>query len=110
MKIKYFFLYVISTFFFQFANAQEKQVDCLILEDENSIICKYSLNRVASDKNILVQWIEPNGKITREREITIPANHGSVYDYRYIEGRTKGVWTFKVLDTQEEYTTKFTIE
>jgi len=110
VKTKYFFLSIMSAFFFQFAHAEERDVDCLILEDENSIICKYSFTRVAIDKNILVQWIEPNGKITREREITIPANHGSVYDYRYIQGRTKGIWTFKVLDKKEEYTTHFTIE
>ncbi len=110
MKTKYFFLYLFTLCFFQFAYAEENNVDCLILEDENSIICKYSVNRVDYEKNIRIQWIEPDNTVTREREMTIPANHGSVYDYRYIEGRTKGVWTFKVIDEQKEYTTNFTIE
>ena len=110
MKAKYFFLCMLSFCFFQFAYAEENNVDCLILEDENSIICKYSVDRVDYEKKILIQWIEPDKQVTREREMIIPANHGSVYDYRYKEGRTKGVWTFKVIDENKEYTTNFTIE
>jgi len=110
MQTKYFFLIIFTFTFFQFGYAKENNVDCLILEDENSIICKYSLSRVDYEKNILIQWIEPDKIVTRERNMTIPANHGSVYDYRYIDGRTKGVWTFKVTDNKKEYTTNFTIE
>lgn len=110
MRTKYFFSTILTFCFFQFAYAQENNVDCLILKDENSIICKYSLNRLDHEKNILIQWIEPDKKITREREMTIPANHASVYDYRYIQGRTQGVWTFKVIDDNTTYTTNFTIE
>jgi len=110
VRTKYFFLIIFVFCFFQSAYGEENNVDCLILKDENSIICKYSLNRLDYEKNILIQWIEPNKTITREREITIPANHGSVYDYRYIQGRTKGVWTFKVIDKNTTYTTNFTIE
>lgn len=96
--------------FLTFANASEEKVDCLILEDENSIICKYSHTRVSDEKHVTVQWIEPDGTITRTRDMVVPAYHGSIYDYRYIQGRTKGVWTFKVIDNQEEFTTNFTIE
>ena len=111
MKTKYLVILLSSLCFFQFAQAQNNEVDCLILEDENSIICKYSIYRVDYDKDIVIQWIEPdNTTITRERELIIPANHGSIYDYRYIEGRTPGIWTFKVIDDQKEYTTNFTIE
>jgi len=110
MRTKYFLPLILCFCFFQFAHANENNVDCLILEDENSIVCKYSLMRVDHEKNILIQWIEPDNTVTREREMIIPVNHGSVYDYRYIEGRTKGVWTFKVIDEDKEYTTNFTIE
>lgn len=110
MKIKFFSLFVLFFSLFQFGNAQENNVDCLILEDENSIICKYSLYQVGEERNVLIQWIEPDQTITREREMIVPQNHGSIYDYRYIEGRTKGVWTFKVIDEEKEYTTNFTIE
>jgi hypothetical protein len=42
--------------------------------------------------------------------MVIPAGHGSIYDYRYIKGRTLGVWTFKAIDESEEYTTSFVLE
>ena len=90
--------------------ADENSVDCLILEDENSIICKYIQTRVNYDKTVKFEWIEPDGKITRIREIIIPAGHGSTYDYRYIKGRAIGTWTFQVIDEQQEYKTTFTIE
>lgn len=111
MKIKYFAILFISFCFLNIANASDdSNVDCLILEDENSIICKYTHERVDFDKNITVQWVEPDEQVTRERTMTIPAFHGSIYDFRYIEGRTKGVWTFRVIDNGDEHKTNFTIE
>ena len=85
-------------------------VDCIILEDENSIICKYTHKRLNHDINVTFNWIEPDGTITRKRELNIPAGHGSVYDYRYIRGRTHGVWTMQVLDGDKEYKTNFTLK
>jgi len=108
MKLRYLFLLCIV--FLSFVKAQDENADCIILEDENSIICKYTHERVSEDKNITIQWIEPDNRISREREMKIPAFHGSVYDYRYINGRSKGEWIFKVIDEQKEYTTTFVIE
>lgn len=108
MKLKYGVLFCML--FLTFAYANDKNIDCLILKDENSIICKYIQERVPEDKYITMQWIEPDGVITREREILIPAFHSSVYDYRYIEGRSLGEWTFKVIDNEDEYITTFMIE
>jgi hypothetical protein len=108
MNLKYFLL--LCTVFLTFLHASVEKVDCIILEDENSIICKYTHERVPLDKNVTVQWIEPDGIISRTRDMVIPAFHGSVYDYRYVEGRTKGVWTFKVIDKPNEFTTTFNIE
>jgi len=85
-------------------------VDCIILKDENSIICKYTHERVDFEKEIIVQWIDPDNNISRERDMKIPANHASVYDFRYKDGRATGTWTFKVIDNSKEYTTTFTIE
>lgn len=87
----------------------ENSADCLILEDENSIICKYLHTRNPEDKEILVQWIDPNGEISRERFMIMPAGHGSIYDFRYIEGREKGIWQFKVVEDEIETTTTFQI-
>lgn len=84
-----------------------KEADCLILKDENSIICKYTSTRSMEDKEIEVEWINPNGESTRRRTIIIPAGHGSVYDFRYISGRLKGVWIFKVYDEDDSITTTF---
>jgi len=86
------------------------KVDCIILEDENSIICKYTHERININKEVLFNWIEPNGNITRSRSINIPAGHGSVYDFRYIKGRITGEWTLEIVDSNNKYETKFIIE
>ena len=88
----------------------KSSVDCIILEDENSIVCKYTHTRIAHDHNITVNWIEPVGFISRTRTLKIPAYHGSVYDYRYIKGRTKGLWTFEVVDDGKSYRTHFELK
>lgn len=89
---------------------EQNIADCVILKDQNSIICKYMQERETFDKNILVEWIDPDGKVSRSREMTIPAGHGSIYDFRYIEGRKKGVWLFKVYDGENTYETKFELK
>jgi len=86
------------------------KIDCIILEDENSIICKYTHERINENKEVIFNWIEPNGNITRSRAINIPAGHGSVYDFRYIKGRITGEWTLEIVDASEKYETKFIIE
>ena len=88
----------------------EPSVDCLILQDENSIICKFETNRSLEDKNIVVQWIDPQDDVSRSRNMIVPAGHGSIYDYRYINGRLTGSWTFKVIENEKEYTTNFELK
>jgi len=85
-------------------------VDCLILQDENSIICKYEHQRIEEDKEIQVRWIDPKGELSRERTLILPAGHGSIYDFRYIKGREKGIWQFKVIDNEVETSGTFEIE
>ena len=84
--------------------------DCLIIEEENSIICKYSNVRKSYDRNIKIFWINPKENISREKEVLVPAGHGSVYDFRYIEARIKGLWSFKVIDNEKEFSTTFEIK
>jgi hypothetical protein len=88
----------------------EPLVDCLILQDENSIICKFETNRIIKDQDIVVQWLDPQGDVSRSRNMIVPAGHGSIYDYRYINGRLKGLWTFKVIENEKEYTTNFELK
>lgn len=109
-KVLYAFLFLSVSLFAEAIEEETNKVDCLILQDENSIICKYEHERLEEEKIINVQWIDPQGEISRERELIIPAGHGSVYDFRYIEGRMKGSWQFKVLDNEKEFKGTFEIE
>lgn len=88
----------------------EPSVDCLILQDENSIICKFQTNRLNIDQEIVVQWIDPQGDISRSRNMIVPAGHGSIYDFRYINGRLSGDWVFKVIENNKEFETKFNLK
>ena len=88
----------------------EPSVDCLILQDENSIICKFETNRSDKDESIVVQWIDPQGDVSRSRNMLVPAGHASIYDYRYINGRITGEWTFRVIENEKEFATKFQIK
>ena len=110
-KIIYIFFFIVSIVFAETIDEKPTaSVDCLILEDENSIICKYEHERIEEDKEIMVQWISPTGEISRERALLLPAGHGSIYDFRYIEGRMKGIWQFKVNDNGVDILTTFEIK
>ena len=86
-------------------------VDCLILEDENSIICKFEVIRdIEKDQEIIIHWISPTGEISRTREMVIPAGDVSAYDYRYLDGREGGKWNFKILYNQNEYSSSFELK
>ncbi len=84
--------------------------NCRILEDENSILCKYKAPPSIDDRIIVVNWIAPHGEISRSRELEILAGYISVYDYRYLEGREPGIWTFEVIDGDVTTRTKFTVK
>ena len=108
MKLIFKLLYI-SLLFVGISNANEN-VDCIILEDENSIICKYINKRDNQDRNVTFNWFEPNGFLSRQRVLTIPSGHGSVYDFRYIKGRVVGQWTLVINDNNQTYKTNFIIE
>jgi hypothetical protein len=88
----------------------DPNVDCLILEDEKSIICKFEVIRDITDKEIIIHWISPTGEISRTREMIIPAGDVSAYDYRYLDGREEGKWNFKVIYNGNEYTSQFELK
>jgi len=85
------------------------EVDCLVIKEENSIICKYMTERTIEDKFITVEWINPEGEISRTRKILFPSGHGSVYDFRYLSGRELGTWNFRVIDKDKVFSTTFEI-
>lgn len=110
-KFVYGLLFVLTVAFGETIQSESKNsADCLILEDENSIICKYVHPRSEEDKEISVKWVDPSGESSRERTLLIPAGHGSIYDFRYIEGRVKGIWQFQVKDTDINISTSFEIK
>ena len=95
--------------------AEEKEpynpnVDCLILEDENSIICKFEIIRADKEQQIIIHWVSPTGEISRTREMLIPAGDSSAYDYRYLDGREGGKWDFKIIYDGKEYISKFELK
>ena len=92
------------------ADETSSKVDCILLKDENSIICKYTHERININKTVKFEWYEPDGVVSRVRVISIPAGHGSVYDYRYIKGRTAGLWRLEVTDNNVVVKTNFIIE
>jgi len=110
-KILYALVFILSIGFAEIINEESSaSADCIILEDENSIVCKYEHERIEEDKEVIFQWINPLGEISRLRNMILPAGHGSVYDYRYKEGRMKGTWQFKVIDNKVETFTTFKIQ
>ncbi|BBG66749.1 hypothetical protein NNO_2046 [Hydrogenimonas sp.] len=83
------------------------------IENER-IYCRYFLDRSDNQngKEVEFRWISPGDSgDDRIRHFRIPPQHGSVYDYRFLPGRAKGVWHVKVidLDTNESIETTFDI-
>lgn len=86
-----------------------REVDCLVIKEENSIICKYMAERPLEDRFVTMEWINPEGEVSRTRKILFPSGHGSVYDFRYLSGREIGTWNFRVIDKDEVFNTTFEI-
>ena len=105
------FITTISTTAFANTNGAECSISKLDSDSQRDIIvCKYLHSRVDYDKEIFVEWINPQGKVDRARKLLIPAGHGSVFDYRYLSGRTKGTWRFIATDREEKFKTKFEVD
>ena len=92
------------------AHPYNPNVDCLILEDENSIICKFEVIRDTKEQQLVIHWISPTGEISRTREMLIPAGDVSAYDYRYLDGREGGKWNLKIIYNQNEYISSFELK
>lgn len=89
----------------------DPNVDCLILEDENSIICKFEVIRDTEKEQIItINWVSPTGEISRSREMIIPPGDSSAYDYRYLDGREGGKWDFMIIYNGKEYSSKFELK
>jgi hypothetical protein len=102
------FLIISSCFANDINNSGE--ADCLVIKEENSIICKYMTERSTEDRFVKMEWIDPEGEFSRTRKVLLPSGHGSVYDFRYLSGRKVGTWTFRVTDDDKVFSTTFEIK
>ena len=87
-----------------------KKEALVCLDADEKITCKLMTKRVNSDREVEFAWESPNGKDNRERKMTLPANHASVYDARLKKGRAKGLWKVEVEIDDEEVSTTFNIQ
>lgn len=113
MKYIFLMLFSLALAFAQTKNQEtyNPNVDCLILEDENSIVCKFEVEiDTNNEQTITINWIDPDGELSRTREMIVPAGDSSVYDFRYLNGRKKGNWNFVVIYKGKEYSTKFELK
>ncbi len=113
------FLLIINSILFAQGNAPVKpevvvkaipynpNVECVVLADEDSIICKFEVIRADKEQQVVVSWISPTGEISRTREMIINAGDSTAYDYRHLDGRENGKWNFKIIYNEKEYISQF---
>lgn len=118
LKIIVFFI-IINSMLFAKENIQKKvevvdkvipynpNLECLILADEDSVVCKFEVIRSDKEQQIIINWISPTGEISRTREMIINAGDSTAYDYRHLDGRENGKWNFKIIYNDKEYISQF---
>ncbi len=87
----------------------DKKEALVCIDADEKITCKLLTKRVNKEREVAFEWKSPNGKDDRKREMTLPANHASIYDARSKKGRVKGVWKVEVELDDEAVTTSFVI-
>ena len=119
LKFIIFFILITNSILFAKETIQKKaevfakvipynpNVECLILADEDSVICKFEVIRSDKEQQIVINWISPTGEISRTREMIINAGDSTAYDYRHIDGRENGKWSFKIIYNEKEYISQF---
>ena len=91
-------LFAVSAF------AQESSVQCEVFDDGvEKIQCTFMTPREDVERTVTFQWhSDAFPQDDRERELSLPATHGSVYDYRYLRGRAEGSWNVTVTMTDPD--------
>lgn len=97
---------VTSLFLVQTVFAQQSSLSCETIDDGiEKIQCTFVTQRKKSEREVQFNWhSESHPQDDRERSIVLPANHGSVYDYRYLRGRAPGIWRVSVTLTNNDGT------
>ncbi len=88
----------------------DKEEALICLDEDEKITCKLMTKRLKKDRTVEFVWNSPNGKDKRERKMTLPANHASIYDARDKKGRVKGKWVVEATIGGEEVSTTFIID
>lgn len=87
-----------------FGFADESSLVCEVIDDGiEKIQCTFVTPRKNEARETTFYWhSESFPQDDRERSITLPANHGSVYDYRFLRGRAQGIWNVTVTLTDTD--------
>jgi len=89
-----------------FANESRPSLECTaVSEDIEKIVCKIQVERSDYDRVVTFFWHSKRyPQDDRERTVVLNANHGSVFDYRFLRGRVQGEWSVAVTvdDTDEQ--------
>ena len=88
----------------------DKEEVLICLDEDEKITCKLMTKRLNKDRTVEFVWNPPKGNDKREREMTLPANHASIYDVRDKKGREKGKWVVEATIDGEEVSTTFVID
>lgn len=82
----------------------------ICLDAEGKITCKLMTLRVSEARSVRFNWRSPvSPDDDRERTLTLPANHASIFDTRSKEGRAKGTWNVTAELGGEAVSTTFTL-
>jgi len=91
-------------------------IECTVVsEDIEKIVCKVQLERADHDRVVTFFWHSKRyPQDDRDRSVVLNANHGSVYDYRFLRGRVQGEWSVSVIivntETQRSAEVDFVLE
>lgn len=67
-------------------------LNCQILKS-SKVRCTFNTVRVNKTQGVEFHWVSPtSAQDNRERILTLPQNHASVYDERDTVGRGSGIW------------------
>lgn len=112
-NIAVFMMFISFLFANQNGNVESynPNIECLILEDEDSIVCKFEVQKdEENSQKVTINWISPNGEISRSRELEVAPQNASVYDFRYLDGREKGLWSFVIIYKDSQYSSSFELK
>jgi len=111
-------LYLVSilmlwTFSFSlFASESDTELSCTVVsEDIEKIVCKVQVDRADYDRDVTFFWhAKRYPQDDRERTVVLNANHGSVYDYRFLRGRVQGEWSVMAIIDEQKVEVSFVLE